>query len=186
MQSITIDKEVLKKYKLSLEEFIVLLLGFYNCDYQTYADSLIKKGIVKKDLFKENSVVLSDNTKELVISILVESDYRVKHSDIDFDSLAEKIMAVYPDGCKAGTSYLWRGKKEDIARRLRVLVAVHNFTYTEQEALDAVREYVSNFEVPYEKMTLLRHFILRHGRNETIESMFMTIIENNRLDKEEE
>ena len=180
---ITINTDVLRKYNLSLGQFIVLLTSYYSLDCQRIHDELIRMKLAEKDLFKGFPPVLSDNTKNLIAKIMVESDDRAVQSGIDFDSLAETLQAYYPEGNKPGKTYSWRGNKEEIAQKLRTLVVKYNFTFTEEEAMTAIDEYVGSFKAPYTYMHTLRNFILytkkENGKYE-MESQFMTIIENNR------
>lgn len=181
---ITIDMEVLKKENLTLGEFLILLMGFKDLNYDTCYQKLVKSKLVEPNLFSKMSIVLSDNTKKLVEKILLDSDDRITNCGIDdFEALANKLRELYPDGNKAGTTYSWRSTTEEIAQKLKALVVVHNFTFTEEEAIEAVKDYISSFN-DYKYMSLLKYFILRTwedapGHRE-IDSMFMTIIENNR------
>ena len=181
---ISIDTNILKRYNLSLGEFLVLLMSHYGEDYISSYDSLVSKGLVGKNLFKEFTPVLSDNTKNLVAKILMESDDRAINSGIDFESLAETLQLVYPEGIKPGKTYSWRGNVEDIAQKLRVLVVKYDFQFSVEEAIRATQEYVDSFKEPYQYMHTLKNFLLytakdSNGRYE-MESIFMTIIENNR------
>lgn len=181
---LSVNTDVLKKYKLTLGEFLVLLMSHYGESYVDSYDSLVAKGLAGKNLFQELTPVLSDNTKNLIAKILMESDDRAINSGIDFESLAKKLQQVYPDGVKPGKTYLWRGDVEDIAQKLRVLVVKYNFKFTEQEAITATKEYVASFAAPYHYMHTLKNFLL-YTRKDTqghyeMESFFMTIIENNR------
>lgn len=178
---ITIDTGVLQEEHLSLGDFLVLLMGYYDCDYGKSLECLVDEGIVQPDLFHKTSMVLSDNTRDRVVCILTKSDEKVRSCGIDFDRLAAKLQNIYPAHKKPGTTYEWRGKTTEIAQKLRTLVAWYDFQFTEQEALDATKEYVGSFDGDWTKMQLLKYFILRtDGRGESISSQFMTIIENNR------
>lgn len=177
---ITIDTDILKKSHLSLGEFLVLLLGYYNQNFDVNIASLIDKGIANLSYDHLDDVILSDNAKNLVARILTESSEKLKQSPIkDFDALAEKLMAIYPEGNKEGTTYPWRGTKEEIAQKLRVLVVKYDFIFTEQEAINATKAYVYSFQESrdYKHMKLLKYFLLRTKDNE-ITSDFMSIIEN--------
>lgn len=181
---ITINTDVLKKYRLSLGEFLVLLMSHYGLDYTEAYDSLVSKGLADKNLFKEFNPILSDNTKNLVARILLESDERVASCGIDLDSLAAKLQDVYPSGIKAGKTYSWRGTTEEITQKLCVLIVKYDFYFTEEEAINATKEYVSSFQAPYQYMHTLKNFLLftkklSNGHYD-MESQFMTIIENNR------
>lgn len=181
---ISINTNVLKKYNLSLGEFLVLLMGHYGESYISSYDSLVEKGLAGKNLFKEFTPVLSDNTKNLIAKVLMESDDRAINSGIDFESLARTLQQVYPDGIKPGKTYSWRGNIEEIAQKLRVLVVKYNFLFTEEEAIRATQEYVDSFKEPYQYMHTLRNFLLYTTKDSQghyeMESIFMNVIEENR------
>ena len=185
---LTINTDVLSKNNLTLGEFLLLLMGYYGVDYTNTFDTLVEKGLIEQNLFKSMSAILSNNSKNLIVKILMESDDKAINSGIDFDRLANALRECYPDGKKPGTTYEWRGKPEEIAQKLRALVVKYDFQFTEEEAIDAVKEYVGTYK-DYKYMQLLRNFILNtrkdsDGRLE-IESLFMTIIENNREENED-
>lgn len=178
---ITIDTEVLQSEHLSLGEFLVLLMGYKEINYKESLDSLIDKGVVEPNIFNRMSVVLSNNTKEFVSKVLLDSDAKVMGSKVNFETLAKELQEIFPKGNKSGTSYYWRGWTKEIEQKLKTLVAVHDFTFTESEAIKATKEYVDSFEEDRSKMPLLKYFILRtDGKNGEISSQFMSIIENNR------
>ena len=181
---LTINTDVLDKYNLTFKEFLVLLVGYYELGYDKEHDSLMERGLVEKNLFSQLPPILSDNTKNLVAKILLESDDKIVQSKLDFNRLAQVLMSYYPSGIKAGTSYKWQGETEEIAQKLRTLVAKYDFTFTEEEAIMAVKEYVGSFTAPYKYMHLLRNFILTTKKDSDgkleIDSQFMSIIENNR------
>ena len=81
---------------------------------------------------------------------------------------------------KKTETYNWRDSTEVIAFKLRTLVAKYGFIFTEDEAIKATKEYVESFEDDNKNMKLLKYFILRTSKDDSIDSMFMTIIENNR------
>ena len=184
---ITIDTDVLKQEYLTLEEFLALLLGYYNVNYEEAEQSLIKRNLIQKNLFAELPPILSNNTKNLVLNILLKSDDKVKQCGIkDFTALAKSLQNCFPEGNKPGTSYSWRGDINDIVQRLMVLVVRYKFDFTEKEAIEATEEYVKDC-TDHQHMSLLRNFIYTNRRNASgdydFNSMFMTIIENNREQK---
>lgn len=182
---ITIDTNILSRNNISLGEFLVLLLGYNNCNFDECFGSLVDKKLADIDKFTMGGIILSGNSKELVTRLLTEADERLNKSPVkDFYVLARKLMNIYPSGNKSGTSYLWGGTLEEIAQKLMVLVTVHSFIYTEDEAIKATKEYVNSFKGDRSHMKLLKYFLLRTRRTEQeIDSDFMTIIENNRWDK---
>lgn len=173
---IRIDTEVLQSEHLSLGEFLVLLMGYKEINYKECLDSLINKGVIQPNLFNRMSVVLSDNNKNYVSKILLDSDPKVMGSALNFETLAAQLQSIYPTGNKPGTSYNWRGKAMEIEQKLKTLVAAHGFDFTESEAIQAAKEYVSSFDGDRGKMQLLKYFILRtDGKNGDISPNFINI-----------
>lgn len=178
---ITIDTEVLQRENLTLGDFLVLLMGFHDFNYKESLDKLIDAGIVQPNVFNRMSMVLSNNTRDYIAKILMMSNAKVRESGIDFNQLAEQLQSIFPAHKKPGTTYDWRGRTTEIAQKLMTLVAKYDFIFTEEEAIRATKEYVDSFDEDKTKMQLLKYFILRTKTNDQeIESMFMTIIENNR------
>lgn len=175
---IVIDTDVLKDEKLSLGEFLILLMGYYGLSFNDSKDSLLKKKLVDDDLFTSNSVVLSDNTKDLISRVLMKSIEK----DTLFVTIAKRLQDIYPDGIKPGTTYPWKGNVEEIAQKLRVLRFKHNFIFTPTEAARATEEYVNSFGEDKTRMKLLKYFLLRTKGDREIVSDFMSIIENNRTE----
>lgn len=182
---ITIDTNILSRNNISLGEFLVLLLGYNNCNFDECFGSLVDKKLADIDKYTMGSIVLSNNSKNLITRLLLECDERIKKSPIkDFYALAAQLRNIYPEGNKAGTTYQWRSTVEDVAQKLMCLVVVHGFVFTEDEAVKATKEYVNSFKDDRSHMKLLNYFILRTKKEQQeIESDFMTIIENNRWDK---
>jgi hypothetical protein len=186
---IPINTDILKKYNLSLEQFIVLLTGYFNVDCDKIQEELTEKGLVEKNLFHNYPPILSDNTKNFIAKIIVESDDKLLSCPIkDFEELAVTLQQFFPEGIKSGKTYSWRGNANEIAQKLRTLIVKYNFSFTYEEAMQAAEEYVSSFQPPYTYMHTLRNFILYTKKDENghyeIDSQFMTIIENNREDNE--
>lgn len=182
---ITIDTDVLTRNNIDLGEFLVLLMGYNNYNFDDCFGSLVDNKLADIDKFTMGNIVLSNNSKNLVTRLLLECDEKIKKSPVkDFYALAAKLRNIYPEGNKAGTTYQWRSTVEDVAQKLMCLVVVHGFVFTEDEAIKATKEYVNSFKSDRSHMKLLNYFILRTKKEQQeIESDFMTIIENNRWDK---
>ena len=181
--NITINTKILQKHHLSLGEFLLMLLGYFDIDIENSLNSVIEKSFAEKNVLKNMDIILSNNNKDLVAHILLESNEKVINSGIDFEGLAIKLMNCYPKGNKPGTTYPWRGTVDVITHKLMTLVAVYDFTFTQEEAIQATKAYVSSFKQPDSSMLLLRSFILsakKTSDDKDITSLFMTYIENNR------
>lgn len=177
---ITINTKILKKYNLSLGEFLLLLIGYYDIDLQVTHANILERLLAEPNVMKKTEIVLSNNSKDLVAKILMESDDKAIQSGLDFEDIALKLMQCYPEGNKPGSTHSWRSTADIIAQKLRVLVVVHNFTFTEEEAIKAVQLYLSSFKKLDHTVHTLRTFLLWTKDNGDIESLFMTYIENNR------
>ena len=177
---ITIDTEILQRTNLTFGEFLVMLFGYCDTKYKENFDKLVEKNLISKNLFDKDSMVLSNNTRDLIAKVLIESDAKVMGYDLNFEELAKKLQDIYPQGNKPGTTYNWKDNIAVIAFKLRTLVAKYGFIFTEDEAIKATKEYVESFEDDNKSMKLLKYFILRTSKDDSIDSMFMTIIENNR------
>ena len=128
---ITINTDVLKREHLSFGDFLVLLIGYYDLSYKEIQEKLIRDGTVQPNVFNKDAMVLSNNTKDLVAKILMESDNKILSCGLDFNTLAARLQEIYPSGNKSGTSYSWRDSNETIAQKLRTLVAKYGFFFTE-------------------------------------------------------
>lgn len=185
---LTINTKVLYKHGLSLGEFLLLLLAFFHEKVRNTMDSLIEKDIAGQDNTDDYNLILSNEVRNLVVRILTESNDKVINSDIDFESLARQLQELYPEGCRQGTSYPWRSETYEVAQKLRLLLSNYGFTFTPEEAVEAVKEYLSQFEKPYKGMKLLKYFILKtknNGGHTDSTSLMVDIIENNRENNED-
>lgn len=162
--NVTINSSVLQKYNLSIKEFLVLYLCFLETDIEKTINSLVEKRIADKNLYNNIDLILSDNTKELIATILVESDKAVVNNQEKFNQLAEKMRDLYPAGKKPGTTYYWKDSVPIIARKLETLVSKFNVNFTEEEVLNATKRYIDSFNGDYRYMQLLKYFILKTDR----------------------
>lgn len=67
---ITIDMDILHKENLSLGDFLALLIGYYDLDYKDSFYRMIENELAAPNVFHEDSLILSDNTKNLVARLL--------------------------------------------------------------------------------------------------------------------
>ena len=101
---ISIDEKILEKYGLGMEEFLVLFLCSRETNIESSIKVLIDKGLVDRDLYNNISAVVSDNTKELIASIIIDSDKNVIDKDEEFEELAKEMQKIFPEGRKSGST----------------------------------------------------------------------------------
>ena len=177
--NLTINEKLLEQYNLSVEEFLILYICSKNYNIKELLDTVIAKGYADKDVFDEYKAVVSDNNKDLIANIIIDSDKKVINKEKDFIMLANKMRELYPSGKKPGTNYSWKDSNIVIAQKLKTLVAKFNCSFTEEEALEATKKYVESFDGNYTYMQLLKYFILKTDKTTgDIKSDFMSLIDN--------
>lgn len=177
MDKVSINKDVLEKNNLSMNEFLVLLLTYNKANIQEVKQSLVEKGLANFSVF-DDELVISSATKDLITSISIDSDVKVLSKDKEFRELADKLKELFPKGKKAGTTYMWRDSTAVIARKLKTLVVKYDYQFTEEQAIKATKAYVESFNGDYTYMQLLKYFILKSLPDGEIKSDFMSYIEN--------
>lgn len=177
MDKVSINKDVLEKNNLSMDEFLVLLLTYNKANIQEVKQSIVEKGLADFSVF-DDELVISSTTKDLITSITIDSDVKVLSKDKEFKELADKLKELFPKGKKAGTTYMWRDSTAVIARKLKTLVVKYDYQFTEEQAIKATKAYVESFNGDYTYMQLLKYFILKSLPDGEIKSDFMSYIEN--------
>lgn len=139
-------------------------------------EAMVKLGI-KNDLitFKSTSptkefdkLTLTEKGIKYIEKILIESDLEMKSKSKavrDYDTLANKMREVYPSGKKAGTAYQWKDSTNIISLRLKALDKKYTGCldkYTDEQIVQATRNYVNSFNGSYTYMQLLKYFIMKN------------------------
>ena len=175
----TIDDAILSKYNLTEAEFIALVVSFRDSDIQRGNDNLIATGIADRNIYDKTKIVLSDNTKNMISSIIVDSDKETINREEEFLDVAQSLRELYPKGKKPGTTYMWKDSNTIIAQKLKTLVVKFGYKFTKEQAIEATRRYIESFRGDYRYMQLLKYFILKTDRSTgEIRSDFMSYIDN--------
>lgn len=188
--NIKIEQQILERHNLDDAEFLLLYLITKGYNLKDVSDNLIAKGFADRDLFSNGNIVISDNIKELVSTIIIDSDASVINKDSEFYDLAEAMQEIYPKGRKAGTTYQWRGAKAEIAKKLKTLVAKYKVNLNKEDVLQATRRYVNSFNGNYTKMRLLKYFILKNTLdaegNAVFNSELLSLLENEEVEENDD
>jgi hypothetical protein len=181
--TITVADKILDKYNLSIEEFLILYICSKEYDIKELIDTIIAKGYADKNLYNPNTAIVSNNVKEIISSVIIDSDKAVIDKEEDYLKVAKKMQEIFPKGRKEGTTYAWRDCTAVIAKKLKTLVVKFDFKFTEEEALNATKKYVESFNGNYKFMQLLKYFILKNDTTTgDIKSEFMSLIENDDIE----
>lgn len=183
----SIDEEVLAENNLTFGEFLFLLFNTKDGDVYDCINTLEAKGWGNKDLFDNTKIVLSNKIKTKVVEMLVDSNKLVDNEE-RFNNLADKLREIFPEGRKPGTTYSWRGSTIEVAKKLKTLIVNYGCKFTDEEAVEATKAYVSSWNGDYKFMKLLKYFILKTKNGERMEkeiqSDLMAFIQNKQMDQQ--
>ena len=179
---IEIEETVLKKHGLTLDEFLALLIAYYGTDIRQANNALIAKKLADRNLFMEEGLVIGSKAEDIMTSVLADSSSKNQYDDAFYEALAQKMQEIYPAGKKPGTSYMWRGTLAEIAKKLKTLVSKYGYALEEEKVLAATKNYVDSFNGNYQKMRLLKYFILKSEKDDdgniVVVTDLMAYIEN--------
>lgn len=180
-----INPDECRNFNIGVDTFLYLLsLYFEKPINKDTITEICREGLVDIDGFDINQQFINPRLNiqglEVVEEILANSKLiSPNDADADFEILAEKLMALYPEGKKPGTSHMWRGSKTIIAKRLKRVVSKYGVSFTHQEAIDATRRYVESFNGNYTYMHILMYFLFKRDRITGDEvSEFLSYLEN--------
>ena len=80
---ITINTDVLHEENLSLGDFLALLIGYYDLDYKDSFYRMIESKLAAPNVFHEDSLILSDNTKAYGIHLRASRGLSVPEPALD-------------------------------------------------------------------------------------------------------
>lgn len=77
------------------------------------------------------------------------------------NALALKLMELYPQGNKPGTSLKWKGSQKGVAEKLQKVIQ-EGCEFTDEEAIEATKAYIASFNGIYTRMRILPYFIRKN------------------------
>lgn len=156
---ICIDTDLLqKKYKFSLEEFLLMLL-IKNCsDINSVYESLSHVGAITNSIF-DNRVILTNKYSQLIDTILIKSDKYIPDTS-RIENLAKQMRELFPKGFKAG-SVSWRGTLKEVTESLSKFFSIYGNDYTDEQILEATRKYLEIHNND-DKARCAKYFIMKN------------------------
>ena len=103
-------------------------------------------------------LMLSIEKEGVIVPALASSDKDRQPQD-RIESLAAKMMELFPSGKKQGTSQYYRGNRKDITLRLKKFFKLYGNRFTDKQILEATDKYVKAFNGNYSYMRVLKYFI---------------------------
>ena len=145
---------------------------------------LNNKGLIFINNFKDdipNDVSPTKESREIVEGTYADMEISGKDIDNRFDTLADKLRELFPTGRKSGTQLQWRDSTKVIAQRLKAFVKKFNIEFTDEQAIEATKKYISGFNGNYQFMQVLKYFIMKAGIEDgtsVINSQLLSYMEN--------
>jgi hypothetical protein len=152
-----LDSRQLSRDGLFLEDVLAMLLIKHCSNLNLLFERLLEKGLIEKNANMNGSYYLPEG----VLHELEDAIQRcapTSSQDEVIETLARKMIAMFPTGLKPGTRQSWRGNINDISRRLRKFQERYP-QYRVDKILDATKRYVESFNGQYDYMRILKYFI---------------------------
>lgn len=178
-----VDEGVILKNGITISEILFMYSLYYRIDSEEARNSLIKKGLITATYDENYNVTGLRATNKgvaLMNNIVIDSGPNDGENRLTF--LATKLKEIFPKGRKSGTSHYWSEGIPLIERRLKTFFKKYGDKFTDEQILNAAKEYVEGFNGDYRFMRVLKYFIfkiVRDGEGDTeVESQLLSYIEN--------
>ena len=161
---ITIDENACKKAKLSLPEVLMITLVKTGVNIETLLKQMKEKQIlVEEHTLLGTNLLVTQRWSDLSDKALLSADKSVPDNK-RLENLAKSLMEVFPAGKKEGTSQYWKGNLRDNTLRLAKFFKLYGDKYTDEQMIEAAKNYVSSHNGKYQYMRVLKYFIWKDTR----------------------
>ena len=161
---ITIDEDACKKVKLSLPEVLMITLVKTGVNIETLLEQMKEKQIlVEEHTLLGTNLLVTQRWSDLSDKALLSADKSVPDNK-RLENLAKSLMEVFPAGKKEGTSQYWKGNLRDNTLRLAKFFKLYGDKYTDEQMIEAAKNYVSSHNGKYQYMRVLKYFIWKDTR----------------------
>lgn len=161
---ITIDEDACKKVKLSLPEVLMITLVKTGVNIETLLKQMKEKQVlVEEHTLLGTNLLVTQRWSDLSDKALLSADKSVPDNK-RLENLAKSLMEVFPAGKKEGTSQYWKGNLRDNTLRLAKFFKLYGDKYTDEQLIEAAKNYVSSHNGKYQYMRVLKYFIWKDTR----------------------
>ncbi len=161
---ITIDEDACKKVKLSLPEVLMITLVKTGVNIETLLKQMKERQIlVEEHTLLGTNLLVTQRWSDLSDKALLSADKSVPDNK-RLENLAKALMEVFPAGKKEGTSQYWKGNLRDNTLRLAKFFKLYGDKYTDEQMIEAAKNYVSSHNGKYQYMRVLKYFIWKDAR----------------------
>ena len=155
---ITIDEGVCEKNGIEVGELLMVLIIKLGDNVSELCTQMLNKEIIVTDNNISGNYLITQRWNDVAETVLLDSD-KDRQSVDRLENLVIQLQAIFPEGKKEGTSQYWRGNKREILLRLKKFFKLYDNTYTDEQILNATKNYVTNFNGNYNYMRVLKYFI---------------------------
>lgn len=181
---LVIDTDKIDK-DIGVDGLLYLTALHLNCTInKDTIDRLNNKGLIFINNFKDgipSDVSPTKESREIVEGTYADMEISGKDNDDRFNNLADKLRELFPTGRKPGTQLQWRDSTKVIAQRLKAFVKKFNVEFTDEQAIEATKKYISGFNGNYQFMQVLKYFIMKADKEDgtsIINSQLLSYMEN--------
>ena len=177
MSKVIIDTSVLPKMGVQVDLMCYLLSIYLGCPIDSSEDLDVFKKAAKAGYISYTRYSATSGPKEIQLELdgteLIERVLTLSKSKKEIDDgelrrfvkLAIKMQEIYPSGTKPGTHEKWQGNESLIGERILSIVKKCDLSFTDEEAIQACKEYVASFNVDKTTMHVLKYFIYKNDIN---------------------
>ena len=155
---ITIDEGVCEKNGIEVGELLMILIIKLGNNVSELCTQMLNKEIIVTDNNVSGNYLITQRWSDIAETVLLDSD-KDRQSVDRLENLVIQLQSIFPEGKKEGTSQYWRGNKREILLRLKKFFKLYDNTYTDEQILNATKNYVTNFNGNYNYMRVLKYFI---------------------------
>ena len=161
---LTIDEDACKKVNLSLPEVLMITLVKTGVNIETLVKQMKEKQIlVEEHTLLGTNLLVTQRWSDLSDKALLSADKSVPDNK-RLENLAKSLMEVFPAGKKEGTNQYWKGNLRDNTLRLAKFFKLYGDKYTDEQMIEAAKNYVSSHNGKYQYMRVLKYFIWKDAR----------------------
>ena len=161
---ITIDENACKKVKLSLPEVLMITLVKTGVNIETLLKQMKERQIlIEEHTILGTNLLVTQRWSDLSDRALLSADKSVPDNK-RLENIAKSLMEVFPAGKKEGTSQYWKGNLRDNTLRLAKFFKLYGDKYTDEQMIEAAKNYVSSHNGKYQYMRVLKYFIWKDAR----------------------
>lgn len=163
-----INPDECKNFNIGTDTFLYLLALYF--EKPINKDTIIeicKNGLVDIDGFDINQQFLNPRLNkqglEIVEEILANSKMAGSKEE-SVTKLAVSLMDIFPEGKKPETNLYWKGNIRDITLKLKAFFTKYGNRFTDEQIIEAAKDYVKSFNGNYSRMRILKYFIYKDER----------------------